>query len=374
MIASPSCTHCAKARRKCNKQRPHCLRCQERGQTCRYPLTKPSSFVAIPDDANISSRNCTLSTALALPSPINIHIPLLTDAFQWFAAPSTWAIDAPPKELQLSARFSISDFECLLATVLRWLVQWVETGSNPFIHRQLYVACMPSAIQDAYMCLTAYLHKNDMNDKFVKRIIVEKSEGLVKEGMIVKDAGMSTRDVLDNLAKVQALLVYQTLGFYDTDIRLRALADRNVPILQYWTETLMQQTSSSILTYAPPCPSPLTDTSENLLWYSWIFSESVRRIWLVVGGIQGLYKLFTNPDPSKPCMGGTAFTSRRGFWEASSASVWEKSCAERYAGLVRLTETEKMFAMVPKEEISEFAKVVLQCTYGRGWCEERWGE
>jgi hypothetical protein len=32
-----------------------------------------------------------------------------------------------------------------------------------------------------------------------------------------------------------------------------------------------------------------------------------------------------------------------------------------------------MFGVVPREEICEFAEVVLECTYGVGWCEERWG-
>jgi hypothetical protein len=27
--------------------------------------------------------------------------------------------------------------------------------------------------------------------------------------------------------------------------------------------------------------------------------------------------------------------------------------------------------LVPKEEISEFAKVVLECTFGPQWCEQR---
>jgi hypothetical protein len=58
--------------------------------------------------------------------------------------------------------------------------------------------------------------------------------------------------------------------------------------------------------------------------------------------------------------------------EAGSARAWEKECSERYAGLVRLTEMEKLFEMVTKGEISEFVKVVLECTYGVGWCEE-WG-
>jgi hypothetical protein len=69
-------------------------------------------------------------------------------------------------------------------------------------------------------------------------------------------------------------------------------------------------------------------------------------------------------------MGGTLFTSRQGFWEASSAGVWERECTERYAGLVRLTETDKLFSMVPKGELSEFARLVLQCAFGEVWCEK----
>jgi hypothetical protein len=69
------------------------------------------------------------------------------------------------------------------------------------------------------------------------------------------------------------------------------------------------------------------------------------------------------------CLGGTVFTSRRGFWEALSARVGE-GVLRRYAGLVKLTETEKLLERVPRGEIFEFAKVVLECTFGAEWCEE----
>jgi hypothetical protein len=218
------------------------------------------------------------------------------------------------------------------------------------------------------------MHRRPGNEGVVGRIVIEKATNLVDAGLITGPGQLSTTNVLDNLSRTQALLIYQTLGFHATDIRLRSLAHRHIPILESWVAVLMQQTSSIILTYSPPCPSDFSSSS-NILWYSWILSESVRRMWLVVGGLQGLYKLFTNAgvDAGK-CMGGTVFTSRAGFWEASSASMWEKRCAERYAGLVRLTETDKMLELVPKGEISEFAKVVLRCTFGRGWCEEMLGE
>jgi hypothetical protein len=111
-------------------------------------------------------------------------------------------------------------------------------------------------------------------------------------------------------------------------------------------------------------------SSDNLLWHSWILTESTRRTWLVTAGIQGIYKLIQNGPAS--CMGGTMFITRKGFWEAPNAVLWEKICVETYAGMVRLTEVEKMLALVPKEEICEFAKTVLECTFGVEQVE-KWG-
>jgi hypothetical protein len=367
-----ACTNCAKARRKCGKQSSQCLRCQSRGLSCHYPRPKRSCFVPLADD--ISGASSTEMVRPSLPSPLELSFPFISNTNQvashWFASPETWTIDSPPLELATNtARFAPSDFDHILAKVLRWLIEWVEKGSNPFIHRQLYKTCFPPAIQAAYLALSAYLHRTPLNESLVRRILTSNIEQLVKNGLI-STVPISTLDTLDNLSRTQALLIYQCLSLSGCDIHLRHLAERHIPILESWVALLMHQVSHII-----HCASSEPSTPpENTLWYSWILAESVRRLWLVVAGIQGLYKLFTTSEGvGGGCMGGTVFTSRRGFWEAGSARVWEKECMERYAGLVRLGETEKMFGVVPREEICEFAEVVLECTYGVGWCEERWG-
>jgi hypothetical protein len=213
----------------------------------------------------------------------------------------------------------------------------------------------------------------------VNRIVEEKATKLVQRGLIQSPTNVT--DALDNLARVQALLIYQVLSLSSTDLTLRGLADRHVPVLEAWVTLLMAQFSQTLSFSSPLMTCIPPDVPEcKALWCAWIMAESVRRIWLVVAGLQGLYKLFNSTSTSasdgnlqSACLGGTLFTSRKGFWEAPSAQVWEKSCCERYAGLVRLTETEKLFSMVPREEISEFAKVVLECTFGVEWCEEQWG-
>jgi hypothetical protein len=376
MIESPvpkACTACAKARRKCGKQRPQCMRCQTRGRTCIYPPSKPTSFVPLQPDDTPASESTSSNDIVATPpspSPLTFCLPFLSDeiASYWFASPETWTIDRPHNELiSATTRFDSTDFSRILEKVFTWLSQWVETGSNPFIHRHLYRVCFPDPIRSAYTALSTYLHKTLGNSQVVTRIIADQVTRLVEEGLVVR-AEPTCLDTLWNLSRVQALLVYQCIGLRDGEIQLRQLTERHVPVLESWIGTLMQQTSQAI--------HSLHDvdgvTPENFLWYSWIIAESVRRLWLVIGGLQGLYKYFTTPGFMGPCLGGTMFTSRRGFWEAPSAGVWGRQCEERYAGLVRLTETEKLFTMVPQEEISEFAKLVLECTYGTEWCEERW--
>jgi hypothetical protein len=299
---------------------------------------------------------------------LTLHFPIFSayTSSLWFASPETWAIDvSPTQSLCSTPRFTSTDFDRILRKVLGWLTQWIETGSCPFIHRQLYRKCFPDEISGAYLALGAWLHRSDGNRQIVYRVIEERVTRLVENGLLL-DLPVNNRDAVLNLSRVQALLVYQCIGLYDGNVRLRHLAEKHIPVVESWVVVLMEQTSQLTSSATPPHAAD----EENMLWYSWIVAESARRVWLIISGVQGLYRIFTNPDPTNPCIGGTVFTSRRGFWEAPSAKAWERACTERYAGLVRLTETEKMFAMVPKEEISEFAKVVLECKFGLEWCEE----
>jgi len=59
---------------------------------------------------------------------------------------------------------------------------------------------------------------------------------------------------------------------------------------------------------------------EQLVWYSWILAESLRRTWLVISAIHGVY--MSSQDGLAHCLGGMMFTSRQGFWDASSALSW----------------------------------------------------
>ena len=272
----------------------------------------------------------------------------------------------------------------------RWLTEWVEKGSNPFIHSRLYRTRFPRCIQDAYTVLSCYLHKTASNEQTILQIIEDRAKQLLAEhssplaDSLLENINSSsvTLDSLEHIARVQALLVYQVLCLYDGDIRLRHIAESHIPVLNSWMQQMVEHASHAVCLGGSVISSAheqtvvgfsLTDIAhcENLLWYSWIIAESIRRTWLVASGIQGAY-LVMQQRRAIPCQGGMMFTTRQGVWEAQSARAWEKLCSEVNVGLMQVAETDKLFTEVAPEDVDDFTILILQATFGEERME-RWG-
>ncbi|KAI9690149.1 MAG: hypothetical protein M1822_009110 [Bathelium mastoideum] len=216
------------------------------------------------------------------------------------------------------------------------------------------------------------------NEQAIFQIIQDKSQQLVEQDAQLMDSisgGMSI-DPLAHLARAQALLVYQLISLYDGNIRLRHIAESHIPVLDNWMRQTVDYASQSdslgSFLVSPSCADAAAKCLpwEKLVWYSWILAESLRRTWLVVSAITGVY--LNSRSGVAYCLGGMMFTSRQGFWEAPSALAWQKRCSEIYGGLVRLTETDKLFAMVAPEDLDDFAKLALRITFGTEQME-KWG-
>jgi len=398
-----ACRPCATAKRRCGKQMPHCLRCRKRGIECTYPPTKRTSFVLCggddtpPVDHDIlpsstlqwsvysqglqSSEvdHSILSLGLNLSA---ISSDLVDDRLcsSWFTSPETWEID---RSLQVEHNpLSITCLKRLVTDIHRWLTEWVEKGSNPFIHSRLYRTRFPRCVQDAYTALSCYLHKTPSNEQTVFQIIENRAMNLLAEYNVPSADSLLgntrsspvTLDPLEHLARVHALLVYQILCLYDGDIRLRHVAESHTPVLNTWKQQMVENashtaclgasiTSSAHEQTAIGFSSPDSARSENLLWHSWILAESIRRTWLVACGIQGTY-LIIQKGRVTPCQGGMMFTTRQGVWEAQSALAWEKLCSEVNVGLMQVAVAEKLFTEIASDDVDEFTNLILQAIFG----------
>jgi hypothetical protein len=228
------------------------------------------------------------------------------------------------------------------------------------------------------MALSCYLHKTEANEKIIFQLI----EGRVKALLEYYDdspTGTFTNhrrprpasmDSLEHIARVQALLIYQFIGLYDGDIRLRHLAEGSIAVLNRWMYQMVHHASQTAClgdaVVLPLHEGSMYDTAlgENLLWYSWILAESIRRTWVIVSGMQGLYLILQQHDVAAPCLGGMMLTTRRGVWDAPSAQAWEKLCSEVNVGLVQTADADKVVMEAAPDDVDAFAKFVLEVVFG----------
>ena len=405
VLETKACRSCAMAKRRCGKQTPHCLRCRTRGIECTYPPTKPNSFVLCREDTpaiesesfpdrslQLSANSPCLRIGRAGDARLGLDFPglsstLIDDQFpsSWFASLETWQVRVPTAD---EGSLSIPDLKHFITKILRWLAEWVEKGSNPFIHAWLYRTRPPRCVQDAYTTLSCYFHRTASNEQFAFRIIEDRVKNLIAEyNMPLTDPSNNSMtsihlDPFEHVARVHALLAYQIIGLYDGDIRLRYLSETYMPVLNNWMQEMVHHGSNNECIGGYVTLSALEQTldgfgsshssqKENLLWHSWILTESARRTWVVGSGIQAVF-LALQQRVGIPCQGGMMITTRQGIWEAQSSVAWEKLCLKVHVGLMQMAEAERLFTDFTPNEINEFTKVALEVAFGKERME-RWG-
>ncbi|KAF2096852.1 hypothetical protein NA57DRAFT_58738 [Rhizodiscina lignyota] len=395
-----ACRPCATAKRRCGKQTPQCQRCRRRGIECTYPPSKASSWIPCGTfiaQGNSSFTYSTLQSSLSSPlSQVTDGASLGLDlsgpfnglwndslASTWFTSPETWKVTHSPQGEQRT--FSIIHLKRQMAKLHSCIIQWAEEGSNAFVHPRLYQTRFPRCAQDAYTALLCYIHRTSSNERTIMQIMEDRIKQLLADhdtsiGNVSKDSAIL--DTLEHIARVQALLVYQVIGLYDGDIRLRHLAEASMPVLNNWMVQMVEHASQAVCLGS--CIISLGSDEqralgfglpdfahcENLPWYSWVVAESIRRTWIVASGSQAIFQMMK--QACVPCMGGMMLTTRKGVWEAPSALAWVKLCSEVNVGLMQMTEVDKLFTEVTPEDVDDFAKIILDLQFGKERLE-RWG-
>jgi hypothetical protein len=294
----------------------------------------------------------------------------------WFTSIHTWHVDRSEK-VEYDA-FMARDLGRYKNNLRGWLEQWVQTGGNPFVHPQMYRSRLPKSIQDVYMSLTCHLGVTVGNEPIVERLIMDRSRALLQEHGYDADARplrpshskpTSELDLLDHIARVHALLVYQFIGLFGGSIKMRYAAQRRLALSEAWTRDMVAVAVSSVPSGIKHLLTQPGDTRNHeqdfitTLWHSWIVSETVRRTWNVMSSMVGLFDILQTGGPT-PCPGSMIFTTRVGVWEASTAAAWQDICSAEPVGMMQVAETSKLMTEGKPTEINNFAKVILELSYG----------
>lgn len=432
-VESKACLTCARAKRKCERQIPACSRCQSRGFRCEYPTAtydppgrpeiqqqQQQQQATIPDeplshllfglsedmmpiDDGLLSHN--LHTAIGNPGSIHPGPRSMSHPhpLPWYLEKESWDVDHMASA-HSTAPYCSTVLRSYTDNVNEWLTRWLETGSCPFIHQRTYKHHIPRCVQDAYTALSTYRNRKESNKPIITSLLEQRVKQLLADQprpppgtASDDDAGAVGLNTFDHLARVHALLIYQIICLYDGDIRLRHVAETQIPTLNSWLRQLVssaQQTAAQgPETFVSPMATPpgqqdslshrvehiggqesgdvewvslassLILPPEDIAWYAWLFAETIRRTWLVATAVQTVY--LTLQVLWAPCPGGLPFTTRKGAFDASSSFAWAACCEGHKQGIdFARRHEDRLFEEYRPEDVDEFTVRLLEISYG----------
>ncbi|PSN74324.1 hypothetical protein BS50DRAFT_13554 [Corynespora cassiicola Philippines] len=385
-----SCLACVQSKRKCDKGFPKCRRCVTRKTDCDYN----ARYVELWRQASESSnRNESGTLAESLAEPLAENVPssdwqlqrsptppgavILNDGMfdignTIFDIPSISSDDffdpaiieeivsqqehvatepmLPDAALQARVEFAAKRLAMIPKT-------FAEQGQTMFIHRLLFQDKSPPALQDALSACALYSMKNAQNQALVFRNLEHRRQQLIAgtDPMIVSK--------LDLLSALQALLLYQLISLFDGNIRLRAQAEADEPILMMWAAHL----KSRMRQVLPSLPSP-TEPSDRLQvtfadWQQWLVEESIRRTVITAFMLKGVYGFLKLGFDSVPDL-RISFTAQAALWNSQSELGWRRACSEKEVLEIQVTHWDQVIARAKPSDLEELGVLIMAMLKG----------
>jgi hypothetical protein len=245
---------------------------------------------------------------------------------------------------------------------------YIRERSTPFIHARLYTANVPQAIHDVLGACALYAQKTERNQSLVFGTIGQNATQLTEK---YSPMGLSA---MDQLASVQAMVLYQIIRLFDGDIRQRADAERADATLRLWTNQL------KLRAQWPKDPLGSRDDASELVsvndpWRSWIFAESLRRTLIVSFSVQGLYSFLKNgSDDSHHDFEDMSFYAQRALWEAPSEHYWRVALKEKPTLPLAFPDWDRGIADAKPSDIENIGMMMMVLIKGVDYCQEWAGE
>ncbi|KAL4781769.1 hypothetical protein BJX76DRAFT_334620 [Aspergillus varians] len=291
-----SCNTCFKGRRKCNLAYPTCDTCQKTKKTCQYAYPPASSLRSTDNTPSETVERVITDNSLAIlldaidNSSLDYletgAIPGLFDGYSHFSelgSTSSLLLPDTPPALSSIARFvgSLGEVQPIQGSTQTW--QWVidELKSYPgefaqraqtiFIHQHLYRDAMPRPIRTAYGVSSSACLISESNRAMIFRVVDREVLDLLN------NAEQPT--LLDELARLQALVLYQTIRLFHGDLTQRAVAEQQQGLLMSWALKLLARSQSE-------------RRDETPTRRDWILAECIRRTAMVVYFLYGVNSVF----------------------------------------------------------------------------------
>lgn len=350
-----SCNACVRGKRKCDKKTPRCTRCAAKGLDCVYQRLPPGasfhdddiciadSLNDVPDfdmgfDINNLGGTATLSsTSNTSPdslnrvttSTIDLNSPLDFSIIDHLMANDTsvgselWSLGdygssnsklgIPSIPSMPTTQVIIRDlaiFESIepcmvdinpldvydprsrmgytVDTITNLYRDFARTRRLPFIHPRLYGSNLPKTLMAAFSAASAYLARTPENKGWVFKLIADMAKEIHREGERASTPA-------EKLARVQAIVILDSIRMFDGDVTMRATSEREMPQFMAWMFALKEMEEELKIGDDPAATllkgSPPQSWEVSFFWIShvahagnllmlaqaWLLAESTRR-------------------------------------------------------------------------------------------------
>ncbi|KAI1190092.1 hypothetical protein F5B17DRAFT_388679 [Nemania serpens] len=420
-----NCSACIKSKRRCDKRKPACGRCVRQRYPCIYggrglsgltfdnsadapfgmdylmnPTPNPDAFVPAPDvlptmlgtdmglapDVTLQLDNDFGSLLASMPASGNSGSgsnSFLGDPWpsQFTGIPSVVSREkslvrkdyskmAPMCEdyapWQLADPSSKASFT--MDVFKKFHITFAQTSCTPYIHRYLYKDNMPHWMLQAFSMCLLYTNQTASNRAVVLRVL----DANVTE--LKATAGNPTLKPLEKLARVHALMFYQTIRMFDGDITLGQQADDDMALLESWNRDLCK-TRDNLDDLATKGNAVGEYPPES--WERWIFAESLRRTCIMCLCVQKFWSLLKNRIKATD-MGNWPFDERwtlsSHIWDAQSSFDFFRAWREKPLYIISSFEFEDFLKTGTGDDLDDFAYYFLALYFGvdeiRTFCYE----
>ncbi|KPM36099.1 hypothetical protein AK830_g10466 [Neonectria ditissima] len=233
---------------------------------------------------------------------------------------------------------------------------FAHTRALPFVHPRLYGSSLPRTILAAFSAAAAYAGRTPENKAWVYKLVTEAARDIHREGE-------RAHTPAEKVARVQALVVLDSIRMFDGDVALRAASERETPQFVLWLTALrdlkneLEQGVSPVLLMSRDRP-PAS-------WEGWILLESARRTLMMAMSFLCVSYILKSLEPPCDIMEtGLAFTASRHLWEATSSIQFFQAWHMKPQFCVPDMDFKDVWMHARPDDVDEFSRVMLTAQSG----------
>lgn len=277
-IRRQSCDGCFRGRRKCDLTYPICSRCQRNRKSCHYvypphmPEGSAATFSVAADVQSSAGKVVGLSGERSAGFEL-LHQPRR----DWLVRRRAELRPARPSRA-LRLRGGLEPVSGCTVDV-HWVFEEIRScprafasqSGTMFIHKGLFSAVTSPPLRTAFaMCSAVTSAREGLQEMMFKIMDTEISEWLVLT---------PTSTLLEDLAKLQAAVLYQIIRFFHGGLEERVTAERQEYLIRSYGLRLLQRMNTELSSLRPS-------------WEVWVLMESIRRTVVVAFKLYTLYGTF----------------------------------------------------------------------------------